>query len=140
MSSSQTPDETARAVERVREFFAATVATPEGFWNSFADYFAATTIWENVGVAKTVGPQEAADFARAFPVSFDHMRIEDLILSGAGDRVYAERTDYFCKKDGTVVLTVRALGVLEVKEGKIAHWRDYFDTAGFASAAAKQHS
>lgn len=140
MSSAQMSDETARGVELVREFFAATVATPEGSWNSFADYFDKTTVWENVGVAKTVGPQQAMEFARAFPVNFDHMRIEDLVLSGAGDRVYAERTDHFCNKDGSVVLTVRALGVLEIKDGKIVHWRDYFDTAGFASAVSRQHS
>jgi len=126
------------ALALVREFFHATVATPDGFWNSFETYFDDTTVWENVGVARTVGPNEAANFARAFPVDFDHMRIEDLVLSGAGNRVYAERLDHFCAHDGTIILTVRALGVLEVKGRKIAHWRDYFDTAGFAAALGRQ--
>lgn len=125
---------TAQAVALAREFFEATVATPEGFWSSFERYFDATTVWENVGVARTVGPAEAAAFARAFPVKFDRMRIENLVLSGAGNRVYAERLDHFCDGDGAIVLTVRALGVLEIEGRTIKQWRDYFDTAGFAAA------
>jgi limonene-1,2-epoxide hydrolase len=125
-------------VALVREFFEATVATPEGFWSAFATYFDEATVWENVGVATTVGPEEAASFARAFPVKFHHMRIEDLILSGADGRVYAERLDHFCRQDGTIVVTVRALGVLEVCGRRITRWRDYFDTAGFAAAIGRQ--
>jgi len=129
---------TAEAVALVREFFEATVATPEGFWSSFGAYFNEGTIWENVGVAQTIGPEEAMNFARTFPVRFHHMRIEDLVLSGEGNRVYAERVDHFCGEDGTIILTVRALGVLEIEGGKIARWRDYFDTAGFLAAIGRQ--
>jgi limonene-1,2-epoxide hydrolase len=131
-------NEAARAVALVEEFLNATVATPAGFWSSFAAYFDATTTWENVGLARTVGPDEAANFARAFPVKFSRMKIDDLVLSGVGNRVYAERLDHFCASDGTVILTVRALGVFEIRDRKIAHWRDYFDTAGFAAAIGKQ--
>lgn len=131
-------NESAQAVELVKNFFDATVATPEGFWNSFDTFFNETTVWENVGVAKTVGPKEAENFARAFPVKFHHMRIEDLVLSGVGNRVYAERLDHFCENDGSVIVTVRALAVLEIEDGKIARWRDYFDTAGFIAAVGAQ--
>ena len=130
--------ETLRAVALVEQFFQTTVATPDGFWNSFEDFFDRTTVWENVGVAKTVGPAEAASFARAFPVKFHHLRVEGLVLSGAGNRVYAERLDHFCTQAGAIILTVRALGVLEIAHGKIVHWRDYFDTAGFLAAVGKQ--
>lgn len=95
-------------------------------------------VWENVGVARTVGPKAAAAFARAFPIQFHHMRIEDLVLSGAGNRVYAERIDHFCASDGTIILTVRVLGVLEIESRRIVRWRDYFDTAGSAAAVGKQ--
>ena len=122
----------------VREFFDATMATPDGFWSSFDTYFDEATVWENVGVAMTVGPKEAAAFARAFPIQFHNMRIEDLVLSGVGNRVYAERLDHFCTSEGTIILTVRVLGVPEIKGGKIVRWRDYFDTAGFAAAVGHQ--
>jgi limonene-1,2-epoxide hydrolase len=134
----QDGNEKAQAVALVEEFFNAVVATPDGFSGSFHTYFDGTTIWENVGVSRTIGPNEAESFARSFPVKFDHMRIEDLVLSGVGNRVYAERLDHFCTHDGSVVLTVRALGVLEIKDRKIAQWRDYFDTAGFIAAVGKQ--
>lgn len=130
-------DSTEEAIAVVKAFLNATVATPDGFWNSFDEYFDETTVWENVGLARTVGPEEAAKFARAFPFAFDHMRIEDLVLSGSGNRVYAERLDHFCKHDGTIILTVRALGVFETKGGKIVNYRDYFDTAGFMAAVGK---
>ena len=104
--------ESAQAVALVQRFFDATVATPDGFWTAFTTSFDEMTVWENVGVARTVGPVEAAAFAKAFPVKFHHMCIEDLVVSGEGGRVYAERLDHFCNEDGTIVLTVRALGVL----------------------------
>ena len=91
-----------------------------------------------MGVSRTVGRDEAIAFARAFPVPFEHMRIEDLTLSADGNRVYAERLDHFCQRDGTVVLTIRALGFFEIDGRKIAFWRDYFDTAGFAAAIGGQ--
>jgi limonene-1,2-epoxide hydrolase len=131
-------DETAQAVAVVEEFFNAVGASTEGFWRSLDTHFDEATIWENVGVSRTIGREEAVKFARAFPVTFDHMRIEDLVLSGAGNRVYAERLDHFCTRDGTIVLTVRALGVFEIKCRKIARYRDYFDTASFASAVGKR--
>jgi limonene-1,2-epoxide hydrolase len=137
-SRTETSGTESAEVALVREFFDATVATPEGFWNSFAKYFNGETIWENVGVAQTVGPNEAEAFAKAFPVQFDHMRIDDLVLSGDGNRVYAERVDHFCRPDGSIIVTVRALGVLEIEGGKIARWRDYFDTAGFLAAVGQQ--
>jgi limonene-1,2-epoxide hydrolase len=131
-------EETAQPLAIVSDFLNAVVATPEGFWRSFATFFDEATVWENVGLSRTVGRDEAVSFARAFPVSFNHMRIDDLVLSGAGNRVYAERLDHFCKHDGTIILTVRALGVFEINGGKIAHYRDYFDTAGFAAALGKR--
>jgi uncharacterized protein YbjT (DUF2867 family)/limonene-1,2-epoxide hydrolase len=131
-------DETARALALVREYFASVGPTAEQFWRSFDTYFDEATVWENVGLSRTVGRDEAVRFARAFPVSFDHMRIEDLVLSGAGNRIHAERLDHFCTRGGTIVLTVRALGVFEIKGRKIAHWRDFFDTAGLLGAVGKQ--
>jgi len=130
-------DETARSLAIVEGFFGVAVATPEGFWRCLYTYFDDTTVWENVGVSTTVGREEAIKFAQAFPVNFHQMRVDDLVLSGAGNHVFAERLDHFCKRDGTIILTVRALGVFEVKDGKIARYRDYFDTAGFIAAAQK---
>lgn len=136
MSLPQKRDDTrtTQAVALVEEFLKAVEATPDGFWRCFEAYFDEQSVWENVGLSRTVGRDEAIAFARGFPVKFDHLKIEDLVLSGSGNRVHAERVDHFCKADGTVIVTVRVLGVFETEGRKIARYRDYFDTAGFAAA------
>ncbi|WP_049473774.1 limonene-1,2-epoxide hydrolase family protein, partial [Stenotrophomonas maltophilia] len=95
----------ANAVDVVSEFLNSLGPTSEAFWRTFDVFFDELTIWENVGVARTVGREEAIAFSRTFPVKFDHMRVEDLVLSGFGDRVFAERLDHFCTHDGAIVLT-----------------------------------
>lgn len=138
MTTEHGSETTSSAVDLVREFFDAMVATPEGSWRVFEAYFDETSIWENVGVARTVGTKEAVAFARALPFEFDHMRIEELVLDGIGDRVYAERLDHFCTREGTIVLTARVLGVFEIRGRTISHWRDYFDTAALGAFVAAQ--
>jgi limonene-1,2-epoxide hydrolase len=122
----------------VQDYLEAVGPTSKEFWSSFGTYFDDETIWENVGVSRTVGREAAIEFAKSFPVEFDHMRIEDLVLSAQGNRVYAERIDHFCTHEGAIVLSVRALGVFEIRGQKIAHWRDYFDTAGFVASIGGQ--
>jgi len=52
---------------------------------------------------------------------------EILAISATGDTVFTERIDTFKMGDRTVKLPVA--GVFEVRDGKIAAWRDYFDLA-----------
>lgn len=53
----------------------------------------------------------------------------------AGDTVMNERTDRFQIKGQWLDLPV--MGVFEVKDGKIAAWRDYFDAQMFEKQLAK---
>ena len=71
------------AEEDVAKYFAALGPTADHFWASFDKYFDEQTVWENVGLARTVGRDEAVAFARAFPVPFDHMRVEDVLMSSS---------------------------------------------------------
>ena len=134
MNSIHEANDETNAIAVVQDYLSAVGPTAESFWRSFDTFFDENTVWENVGVSRTVGRDEAIGFARAFPVPFDHMRIEDLTLGAVGSRVYAERLDHFCQRDGTIVLTIRALGFFEIRGRRIQFWRDYFDTAGFAAA------
>ena len=45
--------------------------------------------------------------------------------------VMNERTDRFLINDDWVEIQV--MGIFEVVDGKIAHWRDYFDMAKFSA-------
>lgn len=48
-------------------------------------------------------------------------------IASTGDLVFAERVDRFTISDRIVELPI--VGVFEIADGRIAHWRDYFDFA-----------
>jgi limonene-1,2-epoxide hydrolase len=56
-------------------------------------------------------------------------RIDHLVADG--DVVLTERVDIFTLEKGTISLPVA--GVFEIRDGKIAAWRDYFDMQQFMS-------
>jgi limonene-1,2-epoxide hydrolase len=51
-----------------------------------------------------------------------------------GDVVLNERLDTFEMKDGKTV-ALRVMGAYELRDGKIAEWRDYFDLAEWTRQA-----
>jgi limonene-1,2-epoxide hydrolase len=51
-----------------------------------------------------------------------------------GTIVMTERVDHFTNDDGTTV-SLPMMGVIEVHDGLIAAWRDYFDLGQFTSLA-----
>ena len=55
---------------------------------------------------------------------------------GAGDVVLTERVDVFVYPDKTIELPV--MGTFEVRDGKIAAWRDYFDLNQYMSQLSGQ--
>lgn len=105
-----------------------------GLSDAIGKWFTPETIWENVGMSRTTGPDEAQAFVVAFgqgkPVS---MRVETLAIAAQGSRVLTERIDHVLGEDGQAVMSIRLMGIFEVYDGKIAAWRDYFDTAPFAA-------
>ena len=121
----------------VRNYLDALGPTAEDYWRSFETYFDGKTVWENVGMARTVGRDEAVAFARSFPVDFAYMTYEDLRLSVSGETVFAERVDHFVNEVGEKLLTIRVAGVFVVEGAILREWRDYFDTAGVAARVAE---
>ena len=53
-------------------------------------------------------------------------------VASAGDVVFTERTDHFTTEGVTKSLPVT--GVFELRDGRIAAWRDYFDLQSFLGA------
>src|SRR5688500_16224716 len=60
--------------------------------------------------------------AKAIEFKIDH-------LASNGDVVHTERVDTFTLEKGTISIPVA--GVFEIRDGKIAAWRDYFDMQQF---------
>ena len=50
-------------------------------------------------------------------------------IAEAGDEVLTERLDEF-KLDG-VFVSLPVMGIFKIADGKITHWRDYFDARDF---------
>jgi limonene-1,2-epoxide hydrolase len=106
-----------------------------GFGEAVQAYFTPATIWENVGMTKTTGPQEALTAFPGFGDGGPPIRVDVLAIAAAGNMVLTERIDHIFGPDGKPALSIPVMGAFEVKDGKITAWRDYFDTAGFAGAA-----
>lgn len=102
---------------------------------AFRRFFTPTTIWENVGLVTTVGADEAIALLDQFEkdVGPTHLIVEMLSIAASGDRVLTERVDHMVADDGRRIITLRLMGIFEISGGKIAAWRDYFDTAAMQS-------
>lgn len=122
----------ATPVETVTEFLAAW-ERPGGFGDACQRWFTPDTVWENIGMSKTTGPEEAAAlFANMGNGSPLTMRVDNLHVVADDGTVLTERVDHVLGPDGQPAMSIRVMGTFEVEGEKIVAWRDYFDTAGFA--------
>ncbi len=118
--------------------FLAMLEEPHGFTKAVRAYFTETTNYLNVGMSDTTGIEQALAFVQGFEASTgsSSMRADMLAIAEVGNKVLTERIDHLLGPDGNSVMSLAAMGVFEVEGGKITGWRDYFDTAGIAAAAA----
>jgi limonene-1,2-epoxide hydrolase len=98
------------------------------------DAFTPDTVWENVGMATTTGPEEAIALNQGFEdnLGMAAIKVEMLALAEADGKVLTERIDHILDRAGNALMSAPVMGVFEVSDGKITAWRDYFDSARFA--------
>ncbi|MDB5697618.1 MAG: snoaL-like domain protein [Alphaproteobacteria bacterium] len=113
----------------VLDFLRSWGPTKQNMFAAFDTFMTEETVWENVGLARTVGIEQAKAFVDAFPGAIDHIDVETLHIAAAGDVVLTERIDILYNEAGESVATLRVAGAFEVRNGRIVEWRDYFDTA-----------
>ena len=78
------------------------------------------------------GPDASFEFLSYFQTAYE-TDLEILHEAAGGDVVMSERLETFRRaSDGTVMLKLPVTGVFTMREGKIAEWRDYFDSAAVA--------
>jgi limonene-1,2-epoxide hydrolase len=124
-----TPSETVTA-------FLAQWDRPGGLAQAIRDMFTETTVWENVGFVSSVGIDAALKVLTGFGQQADSliMRVDTTALAASGGKVLTERIDHIVDPaTGQPLISFPVMGVFEIADGKIAAWRDYFDTAGFAA-------
>ena len=98
--------------------------------DQLASYFTDDAVYHNM----PMDPAEGLDAVKAALAGVSQMTSrgwEVVHQASNGDIVLNERIDRF-EMGGTSV-EVLVCGVFEIRDGKIARWRDYFDMASFQS-------
>jgi limonene-1,2-epoxide hydrolase len=119
------------AKQIVRDFCGAWERLDKGaILNAFTD----DAVYHNMPMTPAVGKgqiEPLLDFILA--QASDSIRFEIKHIVCEGNVVLTERVDTFTTEDRKITLDV--MGVFELREGKIAAWRDYFDMAQWTKQA-----
>lgn len=99
-------------------------------------YFHDDAVYHNIPLEPAVGPEAIRAIVEMFvpPADAIEFVVHHMFSNPAGDMVFTERTDRFVMDGKTIELPVA--GVFELRDGKIAAWRDYFDLQSFMSQSA----
>jgi limonene-1,2-epoxide hydrolase len=100
--------------------------------DELAGYFTADAVYHNIPMDPVVGPDAIRAFIEGFTGPVERVEFEITHLASDGDLVLTERVDSFVTADRSAALPV--MGAFELRDGKIAAWRDYFDMAQAMSA------
>jgi limonene-1,2-epoxide hydrolase len=118
-----------RNTDFIREFCAA--------WSrldptELAGYFTPDGVYYNMPAQPVAGREAIEQFIRGFASSWTKTTWEVLHIAESGDVVIAERVDRTQAGERSVDLP--CTGVFELRDGKIAVWRDYFDMGTYVRA------
>ncbi len=118
-------------IDVVRDFCAAWEARDQ---QRLLDAFTDDGVYHNMPLQPAVGKAAIAALLGVILGPASDVRFEILQIAAAGDVVMTERVDRFVIGGKTVELPV--MGAFEVRGGKIAAWRDYFDMATWTKQTA----
>ena len=100
--------------------------------SELAGYFCEDGTYHNMPAAPVKGRRNIEKMIAGFISPWTETRWEILHLLSEGDVVIAERVDRTWAGERSVDLP--CTGVFEMREGKIAVWRDYFDLGTYMRA------
>ena len=116
----------AENISLIRRFVAVCVrANPD----EFADYFTEDATWWNAPWQPIRGVQDIKEAFRRGAGKMKALPWEIRNIVADRDLVMTERVDHFIVGEKTV--SVPCMGVFELRDGKIAAWRDYWDLRQF---------
>jgi limonene-1,2-epoxide hydrolase len=122
-----------------REVLAACAESVDAQRAAVREHFADDCVWEQSGLPTTTGPEEAVALLDSLVESLGMARIdvEYRHVACVDDVVFTDRLDWLVKHDGSRLGPTVVVGVTEFRDGKISHWREYFDTTGLAQASGQ---
>ena len=100
--------------------------------SELASYFTEDGCYYNIPTDPVRGRDNVEAFIKGFTANWTETEWDIVSIGAVGDRVYAERLDRTKTTAGDVDLP--CLGVFEMRDGRIAEWRDYFDLGTFMKA------
>jgi limonene-1,2-epoxide hydrolase len=115
-------------IDIVRDFCA---SWAEGDLDAILAYFADDAVYHNIPIAPVEGKDAIRATIEGFIGGVDKLEFRVDNIVAAGDLVLTERVDIFSMPGATIDLPV--MGTFELRDGKIAAWRDYFDMNQFMS-------
>jgi limonene-1,2-epoxide hydrolase len=102
---------------------------PEEILSRFTD----DAVYHNIPMPPAEGKEAIKGFLSMMLDGFEGIDFQVHRQLTQGDVVMNERTDVMRRTDGGE-LALPVMGVFEVRDGKIAVWRDYFDLATVTAA------
>lgn len=126
-SASYCTDKAKKADERMAVMCDMINAWEELDWNRAASLFAEDGVLHSMMLEPLVGRELIAQRLRGVGSSVTRFRFRILALATVSDAIFFERVDIFETngRSGTTPI----IGVLRIKGGKVASWREYFDRA-----------
>jgi limonene-1,2-epoxide hydrolase len=97
-------------------------------------YFTEDAVYHNIPMAPATGKAEIRAVLEMFVPGSPEIEFSMLNIATNGSVVFTERIDRMSFNGNKVALPVA--GVFEIRDGKIAAWRDYFDMNQFMSGGA----
>jgi limonene-1,2-epoxide hydrolase len=119
---------TEQPIELVRRFCG---AWAEGDVDALVAYFTDDAVYHNIPISPVTGKDAIKTTIEGFAAGVDKIEFRVNAIAVDGDVVLTERVDVFTTPAKSIELPV--MGTFEVRDGKIAAWRDYFDLNQFMS-------
>jgi limonene-1,2-epoxide hydrolase len=91
-------------------------------------HFTDDIVYHNMPMEPAEGPEAVRATIEGFLGMAESIVFETRLEVSEGDVVMNERVDTFVI--GGNETPIRVMGVFELRDGRIARWRDYFDMAG----------
>jgi limonene-1,2-epoxide hydrolase len=98
--------------------------------SDFHEMFTADCVYLNMPAPhlECIGPDQVFDLLDGFIAPWN-LELNLLHIRGDNDAVLTERLERFENKaDNGVAVELHVMGAFELRDGKISHWRDYFDS------------
>ncbi|MBM3729608.1 MAG: hypothetical protein FJW44_02135 [Actinobacteria bacterium] len=110
------------------------------FRTAVKDLCTADFTFENSGLPTIHGLEHLArfnsegGFARLIPIIRETRKFtaDVLHIASSGNVVFTERYDHFWDKDGRDLMTPKICGIMEIRDGRVAAMREYYDTACYS--------